>query len=77
MTAHTIAKVLFENKICWYGHFETIYSDRGSQNTSVLWSHLTKLCKSQHILASSYHHISVGQVERENQSIECILVQIY
>ncbi len=75
ITAFTVAKALFENIICRYGCFETISSDRGTQFTSVLWSHLIKLCKSQHILAASYHHASVGQVERENQSIERILAK--
>ena len=75
ITAHTVAKALFDNIICRYGCFETISTDRGTQFSSILWANLIKLCKSQHIMAASYHHASVGQVERENQSIERILAK--
>ena len=75
ITAYTVAKALFENIICRYGCFERISSDRGTQYTSALFAHLVSMCNSQHILAASAHHAGVGQVERENQSIERILAK--
>ena len=33
------------------------------------------MCNLQHILAASAYHAGVGQVERENQSIERILAK--
>ncbi len=75
ITALTVAKTLFDHIICRYGCFEVISTDRGTQYTSVLFKHLAAMCNSKHILAASGHHAGVGQVERENQTIERMLTK--
>ena len=45
------------------------------QYTSVIFKHLAAMCNSKHILAASGHHARVGQVERENQTIERMLTK--
>ena len=75
ITAHTVARAIFEHIICTFGCFETISSDQGRQYTSAVFNYLTRLTNSKHILAASGHHAAVGQVEKENQSIERILAK--
>ena len=73
ITAHTVAEAIFERIICIFGCFQTISTDRVTQFTNCLMKELNNLTESKHIFATTAHHVTVGQVERTNQSVKRIM----
>ena len=75
ITSYSLAKAFYENIICRYGCCERIITDMGANLCSAMMEHLFKMCKSEHIKSTSFHHETVGQCERGNQIIERILAK--
>jgi hypothetical protein len=50
-------------------------TDMGANLCSKVMEHLIKLCKSKHITSTAFRHQSMGQVERQNQTIERMLAK--
>ena len=64
------AKAFIKEIFRLHGLPKDIYTDRGTQFTSVLWQEIMNLLKVESKIATTDHHETVGQVERCNAFIE-------
>uniref|UniRef100_A0A0K6S7N2 Integrase catalytic domain-containing protein n=1 Tax=Chromera velia CCMP2878 TaxID=1169474 RepID=A0A0K6S7N2_9ALVE len=70
MTATVVAQILVDEIFCWYGPFEVLLSDRGTNFRSELVSEVLRILKVNHKLTSGYHPQYNGLTERYNQTWE-------
>lgn len=63
----SIAKSLVNNFILIYGMFKKVKSDRGSEFLNEVFTNITKLLKIEHITSTSFHHETLGTVERNHR----------
>jgi len=66
--ANTVAKAIFENFILIYGPMKQILSDRGTEYVNNVVDKLCKLLKIPHVTSTSYHHRTLGTVERSHRT---------
>ncbi len=64
------AKAFLKNIFKLHGLPNEIFTDRGVQFTSSLWTELMKYLKIDSNIATTDHHETIGQVERNNAFIE-------
>jgi len=69
-TANEAAIGFLKSVFYLHGLPAQIITDRGSQFTSSLWNEILNILSIKHVMATTAHHTTVGQVERLNQSIE-------
>ena len=72
-TAESCARALVRNWIARFGRPDDITSDRGSQFTSHLWSHLNKLLGIKPLHTTAYHPQANGMVERLHRQLKASL----
>jgi hypothetical protein len=72
-TAETCAQFAYENIICRFGMFDGFITDQGPQFESRLFKELCRLCGVKKFRTTSYHHETVGQVERLVKTLKEIL----
>lgn len=65
--AQTIAKSIFDNLILIHGPMKVLRSDLGTEFNNELIGELCKLMNVEHKMSTSYHHESVGTVERNHR----------
>ncbi|KAG7311665.1 hypothetical protein JYU34_002718 [Plutella xylostella] len=70
MTAHTVARAIYESWICRFGCPLFLTSDRGVQFESDLFKSLMKLLGIKKIRTTSYHPIANGIIERFHRSMK-------
>uniref|UniRef100_A0A0G4GYI7 Integrase catalytic domain-containing protein n=1 Tax=Chromera velia CCMP2878 TaxID=1169474 RepID=A0A0G4GYI7_9ALVE len=63
-----MAKILFEEIICYYGFIEVLVSDRGTNFLSEIVRELLALMRSRHHTTTGYHPQTNGIPERFNHS---------
>ena len=68
-TAHTTAKILFEQFICHYGFPSRLHSDQGRNFESAVIQELCKLASIAKNRTTSYHPQGNGTAERFNQTL--------
>jgi hypothetical protein len=73
-TAATIAQVFLDNVVKLHVVPKFIVSDRDKMFTSLFWSELFKLLRTDLKLSSAYHPQSDGQTERVNHCLEMFLM---
>ncbi len=67
--AITVAKALFDNWICRFGHYRQSVSDGGGEFDNEVLKELTKLMKSKHHIISPYSPSVNGIIERVHRSL--------
>ena len=67
-SAKTIAKAVFEKHILIYGPMKVLGSDRGTEYVNEILTELCKLFDISRTTATSYHHRSMGTVERVHRT---------
>ena len=72
-TATTVAHLLYERIIAYFGVPEVIHSDRGCEFTGTLWARLAHLLGAELSHTSPYHPQGNGILERAHRSIGNIL----
>ena len=72
-TAVTIAIVLTNEVICWYGVPTHLHSDQGANLCSAVIQELSRLLAIHTTTSSAYHLECNGQVERFNRTLEAML----
>ena len=63
-----IAKAIFENFILIYGPMKQLLSDRGSEYVNSILNDLCKLLNVNNVTSTSYHHRTLGTVERSHRT---------
>lgn len=71
--AQTVACVLVEEWICWFGTPRSIHSDQGRNFESTLFKELCRLLDMSKTRSSPYHPQSNGLVERFNRTLLSML----
>lgn len=71
--AQTVAKAIFENFILTFGVMKTIRTDLGTEYNCDLFKELSRLLKFKHDFSTSYHHESVGTIERNHRVLNAYL----
>ena len=74
--SETLASVLVDEMVCWYGVPGSLHSDQGANLNSQV---ITALCKRLGInktRTTAYHPQGNGQVERFNRTLEAILSKV-
>lgn len=66
-SASTVARAIFENFILVYGKMHTLISDQGTEFKNELLTELCKFLKIEIKFSTSYHHETVGTVERNHR----------
>lgn len=68
-TAKEVAKAIFENLVLVYGPVREIRTDKGTEYNNEIMTELCKLLKIEHKTSTSYHHESVGSIERNHRTL--------
>jgi len=74
ITAKTVADTFFMEYVPRFGVPSQIISDRGLQFQSNIFSQLTKLTASEHILTSAYHPTGNSIIERMHRTLKASLL---
>ena len=75
-TAVTLANVLMNEIICWYGVPTHLHSDQGANLCSSVIKELSCLLGTHNTRSSPYHPEGNGQVERFNRTLEAMLSKV-
>lgn len=67
--AKTIARAVFDGFILRYGGMREIRTDMGTEYINQTLAELTKLLNIKHMRSSSYHHQSLGTIERSHKTL--------
>jgi transposase InsO family protein len=70
ITAASLADLIWERIIRYYGGIEDMVSDRGSVFTSEYWATFCYLLGVRRKLSTAFHPQTDGQTERQNQTLE-------
>lgn len=65
--AKTVAKALFENLILIYGTPKSIRTDLGTEYKNEVFNELSNMLKIKHRFSTSYHHQTLGSIERNHR----------
>lgn len=65
--ARTVAKAFFENFVLIYGKMNIIKSDFGTEFKNEIFSELCKFLSIENKFSTSYHHETLGTVERNHR----------
>lgn len=68
-TSLEIAHAIVTNHILLFGPMKQIKSDRGTEFVSALITELCKILNIEHSVSTSYHHETVGQIERNHRTL--------
>lgn len=68
-SAREIAYAIFHHFILIYGPMKTLKSDRGTEFVNEVNQELCKLLKIKHNISTSYHHETVGAIERSHRTL--------
>lgn len=67
--AVNIAKAIFENFVLVFGPMKELLSDRGSEYVNSILDHLCQLLNIERKTSTSYHHRTLGTVERSHRTL--------
>lgn len=67
-SAKTVAKAIFDHFVLIYGPMTQVITDRGSDYVNKVLTELFKLLRVSHHTSTSYHHRSVGTIERSHRT---------
>lgn len=67
--AANIAKAVFENFVLTYGPMKQLLSDKGSEYVNSIMDDLCKLLNVTKNVSTSYHHQTLGTVERSHRTL--------
>lgn len=68
-SAKSVARAIFEQFILKYGPMNEIRTDRGTEYRNEILHELCTLMQIKHNFSTSYHHESVGSVERSHRTM--------
>lgn len=66
--ANTVARAIFEHLILKFGCPKSIRTDRGTEFRCSVIDELCKLMKIKHDFSTSYHHETLGTIERNHRN---------
>lgn len=66
-SAKAIAKTMFDHFILKFGPMKRIRSDLGTEFKNELINEICKMLKIEHSMSTSYHHETLGTVERNHR----------
>ena len=67
--AKTIARAMFDGFVLPYGGMREIRTDLGTEYNNQTVTELFELLKIKHMKSSSYHHESLGTIERNHNTL--------
>ena len=73
ITAEECVDSFIRHWVSWFGAPEHVYTDRGSQFSSALWSQMCPFLGTQAHRSTAYHPQAQGQIERLNRTLKTSL----
>lgn len=72
-SAKEIARAIFEKFVLVFGPMKSIRTDRGTEYTNETVKELCKLLGTEHKVSTSYHHQTLGSIERNHGELNTYL----